>query len=87
MIVNTCGWTDGVGYELILSCVTAVDANVVLVVGDERLYHDLRESLQQAATADAPAPEIQYLHRSTGVKQVRSNACAGVARVHARTPR
>ena len=31
-IINTCGWIDGAGYELILHCIEAFQADIVLVM-------------------------------------------------------
>lgn len=35
-IINTMGWVDGVGYELLLSTIRALQADVVLVIGQVR---------------------------------------------------
>jgi hypothetical protein len=47
LIVNTCGWIDGVGYELIRQAIDATRATVVLVLDNERLYSDLQQDLSQ----------------------------------------
>ncbi|GMP29007.1 hypothetical protein CsSME_00004303 [Camellia sinensis var. sinensis] len=33
MVINTMGWIEGVGYELLLHAIDAFNANVVLVLG------------------------------------------------------
>ncbi|KAH7557452.1 hypothetical protein JRO89_XS11G0158700 [Xanthoceras sorbifolium] len=38
MVINTMGWIEGLGYELILHAIDALSANVVLVLG--QVYHD-----------------------------------------------
>ena len=41
-VMNTCGWVDGLGYKLILNLVAIFKINVILVVGHERLFNDLK---------------------------------------------
>jgi len=41
LVINTCGWVDGLGYELLIYSITALAANIVLVIDHERLYNDL----------------------------------------------
>lgn len=47
MIVNTMGWVDGLGYQLLLHAIDVMHANVVIVLGQERLYSQLARSLGQ----------------------------------------
>ena len=61
LIVNTCGWTEGDGYELLLHAVRAFKIDVVLVIDHERLYSDIR-----AASFDQPVECIK-LRKSGGV--------------------
>ncbi|XP_059626263.1 protein CLP1 homolog isoform X2 [Cornus florida] len=42
MVINTMGWIDGVGYEMLLHAIETFNATVVLVLGQER------ETLQHA---------------------------------------
>ena len=46
MVVNTMGWVDGLGYELLLHSIAALRADVVLVVGQDRLYSQLSSELR-----------------------------------------
>ena len=46
MVVNTMGWVDGLGYELLLHAIVALRADVVLVVGQDRLYSQLSSELR-----------------------------------------
>lgn len=46
MVINTMGWVDGLGYELLLHAVAALRADVVLVVGQDRLYSQLSSELR-----------------------------------------
>ena len=48
MVVNTMGWVDGLGYELLLHAIAALRADVVLVVGQDRLYSQLSSELRCA---------------------------------------
>ncbi len=36
LIVNTCGWIDGMGYELLVHVITAFEADMVLVIDNDR---------------------------------------------------
>jgi len=38
IIVNGCGWIEDMGYELMLHAIQALNINVVLVMGHDRLY-------------------------------------------------
>lgn len=86
-VANTCGWTTGDGYELLLHDIGALRADVVLVVGDERLYNELRRSLSAgtgAATDNddaSPPPSVVYVPRSGGVQQ-RSSGVRRQARAN-----
>lgn len=44
MIVNTCGWTDGDGFELLLYVIKAFKIDVVLVIDHERLFNDIKNT-------------------------------------------
>ncbi|KAK9842588.1 hypothetical protein WJX81_007645 [Elliptochloris bilobata] len=46
MVINTMGWVDGLGYELLLHSIAALRADVVLVVGQDRLYSQLSSELR-----------------------------------------
>jgi len=41
LVINTCGWVDGVGYELLLYAIDALNADIVCVIDHERLFSDL----------------------------------------------
>lgn len=61
MIVNTCGWTEGDGYQLLLHAIRAFKIDVVLVIDHERLYSDIK-------SADFEQPvECIKLRKSGGV--------------------
>lgn len=62
MVINTMGWVDGVGYELLLHAIETLRADVVLVLGQEKLYSMLQEVLKVR-----PGVDIVKLHKSGGV--------------------
>lgn len=61
-VINTCGWVDGAGYDLLVDAIAAFEVDVVLVVGQDRLFSRLQSSL--ASTAGL---SIVKLARSGGV--------------------
>lgn len=42
LVINTCGWVDGDGYQLLLHAARTFKANVILVLGAERLFSQLK---------------------------------------------
>ena len=46
LIVNTMGFIEGLGYELLLHAISAFRADVVLVLGQERLFNQLKTHLK-----------------------------------------
>lgn len=54
MVVNTMGWVEGLGYELLLHAAQALRVDVVLVVGQDRLYSQLSQALQGVTLAKLP---------------------------------
>eukprot|EP01101_Sappina_pedata_P010479 TRINITY_DN6611_c0_g1_i1.p1 TRINITY_DN6611_c0_g1~~TRINITY_DN6611_c0_g1_i1.p1 ORF type:complete len:504 (-),score=112.96 TRINITY_DN6611_c0_g1_i1:366-1727(-) len=48
LIINTCGWIDGLGYELLLHSIEELKADIVLVLDNERLYSDLLREFNKA---------------------------------------
>lgn len=46
LIINTMGFIEGLGYELLLHAISALRADVVLVLGQERLFNQLRTHLK-----------------------------------------
>jgi polyribonucleotide 5'-hydroxyl-kinase len=74
VIVNTMGFVDGAGYDILLDTVRAFAVDVVVVLGNDRLFARLTEALAAARTparpgADAPtkALTVVKLPRSGGV--------------------
>ncbi|KAL3680936.1 hypothetical protein R1sor_023892 [Riccia sorocarpa] len=62
MVINTMGWVEGIGYELLLHAINTFNADVVLVLGQEKLYSMLKDVLK-----DRPGVDIVKLHKSGGV--------------------
>ncbi|EEF45009.1 cleavage/polyadenylation factor ia subunit clp1p, putative [Ricinus communis] len=62
MVINTMGWIEGVGYELILHAIDTFSANVVLVLGQEKLFSMLRDVLRSKPNVD-----VVKLQKSGGV--------------------
>ena len=60
LVINTCGWVDGQGYELLLHCIKEFAVDVILVMGDDRLYFTLTSSITDSIT-------VVKLPRSGGV--------------------
>lgn len=46
MVINSMGWVEDLGYELLRHTITTLRADVVLVVGDDRLYSRLSAELR-----------------------------------------
>ena len=49
-VINTAGWVDGAGYELLVHIANAFGVDVVLTVGHERLYADLKADARLSAS-------------------------------------
>ncbi|KAF4376645.1 hypothetical protein F8388_025516 [Cannabis sativa] len=62
MVINTMGWIEGIGYELLLHAIDTFNINVVLVLGQEKLCSMLRDVLK-----NKPDVDVVKLQRSGGV--------------------
>ncbi|GMP28981.1 hypothetical protein CsSME_00004290 [Camellia sinensis var. sinensis] len=62
MVINTMGWIEGVGYELLLHAIDAFNAIVVLVLGQEKLCSMLKDVLKSKPNVD-----VVKLQKSDGV--------------------
>ena len=65
VIINTCGWIKGLGYQSLVHAVTAFEVDVVAVIGHEKLYHDLKKGLPECVNTIK-------LPRSGGVRKLIS---------------
>lgn len=62
IVINTMGWVEGLGYKLLLHAIEAFNANVILVLGQEKLCSMLRHVVKSKLNVD-----IVKLHKSGGV--------------------
>ncbi|CAI5476647.1 unnamed protein product [Closterium sp. Yama58-4] len=83
IIANSMGWVDGAGYQLLLHSIDALRANVVLVLGQERLYSMLSEHYRSkaaaAATDGTAASSSSHAAAVEVVKLVRSGGAVSRA--------
>lgn len=70
-VVNTCGWVDGMGFDLLVQAIKDFDVDVVLVIGQDRLYSRLQSTLA-GANANGVDRSIVKLARSGGVVPLNS---------------
>ena len=60
LIINTCGWIDATGYDVLLHCIEAFAIDVILVMGHDKLFSKI--------TADAAEHiSVVKLPKSGGV--------------------
>ena len=60
MVINTCGWIKGQGYDHLTHIAQAFEADVIIVLDEERLYSELERDLPQFV-------KVIWLPRSSGV--------------------
>ena len=60
MIINTCGWIKGQGYQHLKHIAQAFEVDIIIVLDEERLYQDLVQDMPKFV-------KISWLPRSTGV--------------------
>lgn len=65
-VINTGGWVDGAGFDLLVDTVKEFDVDVVLVIGQDRLYSRLQSAFTGANRS------IVKLARSGGVVPLNS---------------
>ena len=71
IIVNTNGWIQNEGFDLLLRTVTALRINVVLIMGHDRLYSMMKKSI--SSTDAINSIKIIKVPRSGGVVSRASN--------------
>jgi len=77
IIVNTSGWIDGLGYDLLLRAIDALRINIVLVLGHDRLYSMLTTHYLPSSNADNPAhapPKLKIIKLPRSGGAVSRNA-------------
>lgn len=62
MVINTMGWIEGTGYELLLHAIDTFNADVILVLGQEKLY-----SMLKSVMKSKPKVDVVKLQKSGGV--------------------
>lgn len=72
-VINTCGWVDRGGYKALVHAIQTFEADVVLVLDQERLYNDLVRDLPTAAV------KVVFTPKSGGVV-ARDAKVRGIAR-------
>ena len=65
LIVDTSGWIDGEGFNLIMHAIQALSVDVVLVMSHDKLYSNLGAALQTQGMAGQVT--VVKLPRSGGV--------------------
>ena len=65
VIINSASWLDGAGYELLLHQAAEFEADVIVVIGDDRLHSQLSAHAMQASTAKQL--QVIKLSKSGGV--------------------
>ncbi|PRP78662.1 pre-mRNA cleavage complex subunit [Planoprotostelium fungivorum] len=63
LIVNTCGWVEGPGYQLILHAIDTFKCDILLVIGHPQVYEDLNR------TYGSRGVNVIQLPRSSGVSK------------------
>jgi len=48
IVINTCGWIEGLGYDLLLNCINSFTVDVVIVLGSSELYSSLIHDLDSS---------------------------------------
>jgi len=83
LVINTMGWVEGAGYELLLDAIRAFCADVVVVMGHDKTFANLKADLARegGAAGGAAAVELIRLARSGGAversRDVRKGARSG----------
>lgn len=76
VFVNTMGWVDGMGYDLLLHAIDKLKIETVLVIGHVRLFSQLRKTFPftekdpekaKAKPKDARRVEVVKMAKSSGV--------------------
>ncbi|CEG39014.1 pre-mrna cleavage complex ii protein [Plasmopara halstedii] len=78
-VINTSGWVDGAGFDLLVHAIKDFDVDVVLVIGQDRLYSRLQSALT-GQNADGDNRSIVKLSRSGGVVPL-NNKLRSAARI------
>lgn len=61
MMINTMGWVEGLGLQLLMHTIVAMRVNVILVVGQDRLLKQLQGSFQVLSFPSSPTMHVCVL--------------------------
>lgn len=67
MVINTLGWVEGLGYELLLHVVRSMKADVVVVLEQDRLYNQLKAALGSQTGSMGRQLQVVKLAKSGGI--------------------
>lgn len=71
VVINTCGWVKGGGYQMLVHAAKAFQADLVIVLDQERLYNELSRDLPRSV-------KVVFQPKSGGVvernRQARAEA-------------
>jgi len=56
-IVNTCGWIEGLGYQLIIDTIEKFHCDIILVLGNDPLYENLRSKYNKGDVTVCKVPK------------------------------
>ena len=61
VVINTCGWVEDMGYELILHAAAKLKVDLIVVLGQDRLYQQLEADMAKEGwqTANDAAGETK----------------------------
>ena len=79
LIIDTSGWVDGAGYELLIQQASEMRADVLIVIGDDRLH----SRLMSFAESSPLNPSVLKIPKSGGVitRSTQSRQIAQTARM------
>jgi len=69
VIINTCGWIKGDGYRSLTHIAQAIEADVILVLDQERLYNELCRDMPAFVKVVFLPKSGGVVERGTGVRQ------------------
>lgn len=52
IIVNTSGWIDGPGFDILLHCIKEFGIDVILVMNNDKLYSTLTNSFNEMGSSN-----------------------------------
>jgi polynucleotide 5'-kinase involved in rRNA processing len=68
VIINTCGWVKGQGYQMLIHAAKAFEVDLIIVLDQERLYNELVRDLPETV-------KVVFQPKSGGVCIYVLNTC------------